>query len=358
MGLVTGERSPGLALSRAYFADIVQPVVMARFPGLRYAAGRLGTGSDVLGLDDAMSQDHDWGLRLTLIVPASSVDAVRRVLESEIPDLFGGRPTRFALTGETAPRLHVDVSSMAGFTVPRLGFDPRLEITTEDWLSLSGQSVLEIAAGPVFADLDGELSRVRGTLAWYPDDIWRYVLASDWARLAQELPLMGRAADVGDGRGSRLIAARMAQVTMHLAFLLERRWPPYAKWFGTIFGTLRCAAALGPSIDRLLDGHHGRDRERGIATALQVLLEVQNREGLTDVDRATVPFWERPHIHPDPAITSQLMASVTDAGVRALPLGMGAIEQRTDNVNVLVDPQARRLHGAALTTTRPHQRPL
>jgi hypothetical protein len=307
-----------------------------------YAAGRLGAGSDVLGLDDAMSRDHDWGLRLTLIVPASSVADVRHALESDVPDRFQGLPTRFRLSGEPAARLQVDVCSMAGFVVPLLGFDPRSGISMHDWLSLSGQSVLEVTAGPVFADLDGALHRLRETLAWYPDDLWRYALACDWARLAQELPLMGRAADVGDDRGARLIAGRVGHTTMHLAFLLERRWAPYAKWFGTVFRTLSCASALGPGIDLLLDGRDGRKREQGAAAALQLLLEVQNAAGLTAVDRATVPFWDRPHLHPDPAITSQLTAPLTDAGVRALPLGMGTIEQRTQNVDVLVDPAARR----------------
>jgi hypothetical protein len=339
---VTGGPPTGVDLARSYFEGLIEPLVTSTFPGLRYAAGRLGSGSDVLGIDDAASRDHDWGLRLTLIVPAPAVADVNGVLESSLPDEYLGLPTRFPFSAETAPRLHVDVSSLADFVLPRLGFDPRSNVTNEDWLSLSGQSVLEITAGPVFADHDGGLRRVRHALDWYPDDLWRYVLACDWARLAQELPLMSRAADAGDDRGSRVIAARMAQVTMHLAFLLERRWAAYAKWFGTMFSTLRCAGGLGPHIDQILTGTDRQHREHGVIAALQLLLQIQRTHGLTDVEQATVPFWNRHHIHPNPAIVLQLTAGITDTSVQSLPLGAGTIEQRTDNVDVLVDPAARR----------------
>lgn len=336
------ERSAGRALARSWFEEVVAPTMAIAFPGLRYAAGRLGTGSDVLGLDDATSRDHDWGLRLTLLVPGSAVDDVRRALAADLPDSFRGMPTRFPGTGETVPRQHIDVSSLADFLLARTGVDPRTGMTSEDWLSLSGQSVLEVVAGPVFADHDGELARVRAALAWYPDDLWRYVLACDWARIAQELPLMSRAAEVGDDRGARLIAGRLAHVTMHLAFLLERRWPPYAKWFGTVFRALPCASALGPRIDLLLTGADDRTRQQGAAEALQLLSDFQRGLGLTDVRRAAIPFWDRPHLHPDPAIAAQLLSTISDPLVRGLPLGLGSVEQRTENVDVLVDPARRR----------------
>lgn len=57
--------SSGAALSREYWQDVVAPLLEKHLPGLPYAAARLGSGSDVLGLDDHQSQDHDWGLRLT-----------------------------------------------------------------------------------------------------------------------------------------------------------------------------------------------------------------------------------------------------------------------------------------------------
>ena len=322
------DSSSGIALARAYWEHVVAPLIASRFPGLPYSAGRLGTGSDVLGLDDNTSRDHDWGLRL-------------QVLVADEAESFDGLPPRFPFTGETERRHHVDVSSLPRFLHSRLGFDPRDGVSLPEWLSLSGQSVLEVVAGPVFVDTGGGLDRARRALDWYPEDVWRYVLACDWIRLAQELPLMGRAAELGDEAGSRVIAARLSHVTMHLAFLLERRWPPYSKWFGTLFSTLPEAARLRPSIDAVLAAADPGTRQRALAAVAQQLLDRQNALGMTEVERATVPFWDRPFLHPDPAIVAQLLAPIVDPEVRALPRGRGSIEQLTDNVDVLTDPQAR-----------------
>lgn len=339
---VNDDTTTGIALARAYHRRIVGPLLAERFPGLPYAAGRVGPGSDVLGLDDARSRDHDWGLRLQLFVADDMIEEVSASLDQALPETFEGLPTRFALTGESRPRHHVDVSSVPQFVVSRLGFDPRAGVSTSDWLSLTGQAVLEVVAGPVFVDTDGELGRARQALAWYPDDVWRFVLACDWARLAQELPLMGRAAELGDDAGSRIIGARLTQVAMHLSFLLERRWPPYAKWFGTLFASLPRAGELQPHADAVLATADGDARQRGFAALLERLLAQQNDLGLTDVARATVPFWDRPFLHPDPAIVAQLLDPIADEEVRRLPPGLGSIEQRTDNPALLTDPQARR----------------
>src|SRR6478735_8740749 len=99
----------GVALSRRYFFDLVSPILADRFPSLPYAAGRLGSGSDVLGLDDQVSRDHDWGLRLSLFVPADAIVKVDQELQRLLPEDFSGFPVRFAFTGETALRHHVEV---------------------------------------------------------------------------------------------------------------------------------------------------------------------------------------------------------------------------------------------------------
>lgn len=333
----------GTELSRAYFEQVVEPLVRRRWPDLPLAAARLGTGSEVLGLDDAMSRDHDWGLRLNLLVPDDLVTAVDAHLGEHLPESFAGHPTRFATTWDPVVHHRVQVETARDLGVSRLGVDPTTELTVADWLSLTGQAVLEVTAGEVFADGAGELDGIRQRLEWYPDDVWRHVVATDWARLAQELPFVGRTGERGDALGSRVLAARLAGIAQHLGHLLERRWPPYAKWLGTSFARLpRASAAFGP-LEAALAANHWRERESGLVDALRVLSRVQADGGLPAVDDPVEPFWDRPYRGVRDAAVTVLAETIRDPAVQSLPHGVGSAEQWSDNVDVLVDASLRRL---------------
>ena len=49
---------PGLALSSAFYTEIVAPILADAYPRLRYSAALIGYGSEVLGYDTARSTDH------------------------------------------------------------------------------------------------------------------------------------------------------------------------------------------------------------------------------------------------------------------------------------------------------------
>jgi hypothetical protein len=66
---------PGAELCRLFFAEAVKPVIDDAFPRLRYAAALLGSGSEVLGFDTAMSTDHDWGPRVDLFLEPDDVES-------------------------------------------------------------------------------------------------------------------------------------------------------------------------------------------------------------------------------------------------------------------------------------------
>lgn len=342
----------GSELARQFHADVVGPLLAESMPRLRYAAGRLGSGSDVLGFDDAMSRDHDWGCRLTLLVDAPDRDALPQIsglLAQKLPESYRGFPVRFPVTWDPSHAHQIEVATVAAFAASRLGIDPTAEMSAADWLVLTGQSVLEVTAGPIFIDRTAELARVRATLRWYPPDVERYALAAGWQRLSQQMPMVGRTAVCGDELGSRLLSAQLADDLIWLAFALSRQWPPYAKWRGTAFQALPIAADLAGPLAAAATAPDWRDRESSLAEACEVLLSAQRARGLPAPEAAVTRFWDRPFRTVDDAIAEVLLAGLADPQVSRLPAGIGSIEQWADNVDVLAHPARR---GALRTAYR------
>jgi hypothetical protein len=341
---VTDHDLRGAEVARSFFSGVVEPLLGRALPGLRYAAARLGSGSDVLGLDDATSRDHDWGCRLTLLVDEDDRDQVPRIgrtLQAELPERFGEFPVRFPVTWDASVSHRVEVATVADFAASRLGVDPTGGLSVLDWLILTGQSVLEVTAGPVFADRTRALASVRTLLAWYPPDVERYVLAAGWQRLCQLLPMVGRTAESGDELGSRLLSGKLAGDLVGLAFALSCRWAPYDKWRGTVFRSLPVAAELSPLLDAATCAPGWREREDALAAGCELLLGVQRERGLPAPESAVIPFFDRPYRTVDQAVPQRLLGDVADPEVTRLPPLVGAIEQWVDCVDVLSSPGRR-----------------
>jgi Domain of unknown function (DUF4037) len=341
---VTDRDLRGAELARSFFSGVVEPLLDRALPGLAYAAARLGSGSDVLGLDDEMSRDHDWGCRLTLLVDEDDRDQVPRIsrlLDEELPERHEGHPVRFQLTWAPSVSHQVEVATVGGFAASRLGVDPTGGLSVLDWLSVTGQSVLEVTAGPVFTDRTRALAAVRTLLAWYPPDVERYVLAAGWQRLCQLMPMVGRTAEAGDELGSRLLSAKLADDLIGLAFALSRRWAPYAKWRGTVFRSLSIAAELGPLLDDAVAAPGWRERENALADACEALLLTQRESFEPAPESAVIPFFDRPYRTVDQAVPRGLLAGLTDPDVARLPPIVGSIEQWADSTDVLSSPGRR-----------------
>jgi hypothetical protein len=247
-----------------------------------------------------------------LLVDEESRDQVlpiSRMLEDLLPERFGEFPVRFPVTWDSSVSHRVEVATVADFAVSRLGVDPTGGLSALDWLCVTGQSVLEVTAGPVFTDRTRALAPVQTLLAWYPPDVDRYVLAA------------------GD--------------LIWLAFALSRRWAPYAKWCGTAFRSLPVAARLGSLLDDAAAAARWRERENALASACEVLLEIQRERGLPAPKSAVIPFFDRPYRTVDQAVPDGLLAGVADPDVARLPPSVGAIEQWADSTDVLSSPGRR-----------------
>jgi hypothetical protein len=333
----------GIALSRRFYETAVRPLLGGR----PHAAALLGEGSEVLGFDDEVSTDHDFGPRVQLFLPAGAAPPSFAAL----PATFEGRPTVFA-TADGGASHQIDVTTAAAFFTRRVGTDPADGLSLADWLLLPSQTAASLTAGAVFHDPDGELARRRAALRWYPDDVWRYALAAGWLRVAQEEAFVGRAGAAGDDLGSRLVAARLVRELVRLAHLIERRWAPYPKWLGSGFARLGLAATAGPALAAVTAAADWRDREDALVTAAGMLVTATNDLSLAaPVDPAPRRFFTRDiQVVAADRLTVALAAAVTDPEVRALldrlggrrggPIGTlpGTIDQVTDSTEILGDP--------------------
>lgn len=342
---------PGLGLSEALYQNGIEPIFQAHDPTLDYAVARLDHGSDVLGFDTPTSMDHGWGPRATVFLKEKEFESrageLGRLLANELPVEVCGVPTNFespqlidgGLSRIARPPVQHGVvfSTIGRFFTEYLGFDPRGEIHLTDWLTVPSQRLRTVASGMVFRDPDGLLGSLREKLHWYPEQLWLYLMASQWRRIGQEESFMGRAGALHDDLGFRLIAGRLVWNLMRLSFLQERQHAPYSKWIGKAFAQLSVGHTLGPALNGALSAGTWEACEAHLAKAYGILAECHNALGLTPpLDPMVRQFYGRPiQIIDADRFAEALEAQVTSGPVRALPSGVGAVWQLADTVDVL-----------------------
>ena len=349
---------PGLELSEVLYQEAVRPLLEEAFPGLRYAAARVGSGSEVLGFDTPRSADHEWGPRLEIFLTAADHAehgaGIRRTLAERLPNEVRGWPTHFQESDDPldpvgrmrltdGPVNHrVDVYDLHGWLAGQLGpHAAEASLTARAWLAMPQQRLAETTGGTVFRDELGTLTDVRRRLEWYPEQVWRYLLACQWQRISQEEAFVGRCAEVGDDIGSAVVAARLVRDVMRLCLLLERRYAPYGKWLGSAFSRLPVAGSLAPALRGVLSATDYPTREAHLCEAYESVAAQQNASGLiTPVDPGTRPYHSRPFLVLHAERFAQALArTVTDPELRTLPL-VGSVDQWADSTDLLHHPHA------------------
>ncbi len=279
----------GLDLSRMLYEEEIGPILAKRYPGIEYAAATLGMCSEVLGLDDEVSMDHEWGPRLSLFLAEDdyarySVE-LPAILEESLPSRFKGLRMAWRSPGldvhdtRECVLYHVSVRTVScalDFCSGLASF-PLQDV---DWLRISEQHLLEFTSGEVYRDDLGDLVRARESLRYYPDNVLRFLLMHEWGAVNADWWPIGRMGSRGDVLGVSLQAARVAQHLMRITFMLNRRYIPYSKWFGTLFSALPEAPTLRPILQGLLKEEIWQKAEESICAAASVLLERQNAMGL------------------------------------------------------------------------------
>ena len=224
----------GLELSEQYYQEYGLPMLEKEFGDVLpfLAAGLIGSGSECMGFDDEISQDHDFEPGFCLFLPGEDVLDRRTafLLErayAKLPKEFMGY--KRSMIQPVGGSRH-GVMRLGEFFMQRTG-TPDGILTLTQWLALPEQSLAEATGGKVFFDNYGELTRIRQRLTGRPEDVRR-------KKLAGHLLLMGQSGQYnyarclqhGETAAAQMAVFEFVKNAISAIFLLNNVYEPYYKW--------------------------------------------------------------------------------------------------------------------------------
>ena len=287
----------GMELCESFFNTCAKKIIEENFPKLKYSAGLIGYGSDVLGYDDPISADHMWGPRFYMFLSKEDIslkDEIFQALCSGLPYTFEGYSVNFTEpnpndNGVQKPKLIgtgkvnplVFIKTFEEFLTEEIGTADLDNIKPHEWLSFSEHRLLSLVSGKFFTDglnCAETISKIR----FYPKDVKLYLIASNWEIIASEQAFVKRCGECGDDIGSKIICSRICERLMRLCFLYKETYAPYSKWFGTAFGRLDVDDKIKQAVSGALSAESLFEREEKLAEAQALTAELHNASGLTE----------------------------------------------------------------------------
>ena len=279
----------GLELSRAFYESYGAPLLHEQFPeqeGL-VAVGLLGSGSECLGFDDEVSQDHDFEPGFCLLLPGE--DVIDRRTAFLLERAYAKLPKAFmefkrSAVGPVGGARH-GVLRTADFFTEKVGAPDGI-LTMDQWLKLPQQALLEATAGEIFRDDLGEVTAIRTALSAMPEDVRR-------KRLAGHLLVMAQAGQYnylrclkhGEPAAGQLAVNEFVKSCIEVVFLLNKAYAPYYKWSFRALRRLPKLSLTAETLEYLLTT--GNDRSLAESkydmiesTASDIIDELQT-QGLT-----------------------------------------------------------------------------
>lgn len=282
----------GIELARGYFEEYGRPMLEEQFSDvLPYlACGLFGSGSECFGFDDEISKDHDFEPGFMLLLPDETVVDRRREFQLErayakLPKEYGD--AKRAMLQPVGGARHGVLRTAEVFE--RTVGDAAGALSLSRWLTIPTHALAEAVNGELFFDNYGEVSRIRESLACFPEEV-------RLKRLAGHLLLMAQAGQYnyprclshGETGAAQLAAGEFVKNTISAVFLLNNRYEPYYKWSFRALRTLPVLAPLADALETIIST--GNDEESAfeknflIGAIAEEVIAVLQEQGITKAD--------------------------------------------------------------------------
>ncbi len=278
----------GLDLARRYYEEYGKPMLREEFSDLLpyLAIGLAGSGSECLGFDDALSQDHDFEPGFCIFLPKE--DVVDRKAAFRLERAYEKLPKEF-LGFSRSPLSPVGgnrhgVIRTEEFFLAKTG-TPDGCLTENEWFSLPEHALSEAVSGAVFDDFYGEFTRIRERLSYYPENV-------RIKKLAGHFLLMGQAGQYnyprcikrGDTAASQMAAFEFCQSALHSIYLLNKSYMPYYKWSFRGLRDLEALGELGEELENIIScgnrAEEARTKTEWIEKVTSAIAQEARRIGL------------------------------------------------------------------------------
>jgi hypothetical protein len=240
-------------VSHDFFEEIVKPILLEHFPEETSvtAFGVFGYGSEALRLDDELSRDHHWGLRIDALMPEEVFEnrrqAIMEKLSANLPDSYRGHSLREAHLAGAG----LTPDNLSAFLRRTIGID-HAPTTYEEWLRIPEEDIIHVVNGEVWYDPLGEFTAVREALnQYYPEPV-RLRRIAHWCRYFSGMGTyaLKRAILRNNEFYATTRFSKAIRLGIQLAFLLDKRYFPYDKWLMAYFEQLpRLATPLLPLVN-------------------------------------------------------------------------------------------------------------
>ncbi|RLT37868.1 MAG: DUF4037 domain-containing protein [Chloroflexi bacterium] len=315
-------------VSRTFFHQIVLPILQEHFPAEtgQTAFGVYGYGSEALGLDDELSRDHHWGLRIDALMPEAIFQQRRaemmRVLSSRLPTSYLGHSLRAGhLAGAgLAP------DSLPAFLRRTVGID-HAPVTAQEWLAIPEEDIIHIVNGEVWHDPAGTFSALRAHFAGYYPEAVRLRRIAHWCRFYSGMGTyaLKRAILRDNDFYATTRFSNAIRLGVQLAFLLDKRYFPYDKWLMAWFRRLpRMYGRMGGLVEEAVRLSTGWERK------LTILDEISDILDSTLVEDGIIP--PHPRFRGSPTSGYRLLEHAYAAIIQQLPTDLKSVVPVWDQI--------------------------
>lgn len=238
------ERKKGIALARAYYETFGRQMIRSQFPEYedRIAVGLVGEGSECLGFDDSISEDHDYGAAFCMWLTQEDYDRIGVKLQEayeNLPPEIEGQKRRNASVRAAGrdgvfpiSRFYEKFLGKKLLSVLENPQKANPDNIVQAWAEAREEQLAMAVNGEIFVDSLGKFSEIREQLlTGMPESLWIKKIATAAAILAQAGQYnYARCMRRGDTTAASFALWEFLKEAVHIEYLLHRAYMPYYKW--------------------------------------------------------------------------------------------------------------------------------